>query len=207
MALSLDGLLEAWDGVGVVIRYDRETGTWIFIAIHNDSCGMPSGGTRMKVYPTPADGLRDAMRLAQGMTFKWAAIDFEYGGGKAVLAVPRPLQGAERVGLLRRYGRLLRSLKGAFGTGVDLGTTADDMLVIAEETEYVHGVDRVKHESVDPGPYTALGVYSGIEASAKHVLGAATLDGVVVHVQGVGGVGGPLARMLNTCQSWASASV
>jgi leucine dehydrogenase len=196
MALSIKALIEGWDGVGVVMRYDRPTGAWIFIAIHSDTLGRATGGTRMKVYPSPAAALHDAMRLAQGMTRKWAAVDFNFGGGKAVLAIPKALEGEERRGLLLRYGRLLQSLNGSFGTGEDLGTTPEDMVVIGEATTFVHGVDRETRTAADPGPYTARGVFAGIKAAVKHVLGTDDLTGKVVHVQGVGDVGAPLARRL-----------
>ncbi len=196
MAHSIKSLIETWDGIGVVIRYDAETETWIFVALHSDRLGAPSGGTRMKVYSGPAAGLRDAMRLARGMTHKWAAVGLDHGGGKAVLALSRPLQPDERTGLLRRYGQLINSLHGSFGTGPDLGTTPDDMIVIAQETEYVHGVDRAAGTCIDPGPFTAMGVFAGIKASVQHVFGSGDLTGRVVHVQGVGDVGDPLARLL-----------
>jgi leucine dehydrogenase len=196
MALSIKALIESWEGLGVVMKYDQPTGTWIFIALHDDTLGMPSGGTRLKSYASPAAALRDAMRLAEGMTNKWAAVDINFGGGKAVLATTGPLTGHARQGLLRRYGRLLASLHGSFGTGVDLGTTPEDMLVIGTETEYVHGVDRKAGTTVDPGPYTAHGVFSGIKAAAKHVFGTDSLKDRVVHVQGVGDVGRPLAKQL-----------
>ena len=63
----LQDQIERWDGECVVVRHDRPTGTWIFVAVHDRTLGMAMGGCRMKVYPTPADGLRDAQRLAAGM--------------------------------------------------------------------------------------------------------------------------------------------
>jgi leucine dehydrogenase len=196
MALSIKALIEGWNGVGVVMRFDQPTGTWMFIAIHNNTLGVATGGTRMKVYPSPAAALLDAMRLAEGMTRKWAAVDFNFGGGKAVLAIPKSLEEEERQGLLRRYGRLLESLNGSFATGEDLGTTPEDMAVIGQETTYVHGVDREAWTAADPGPYTASGVFAGIKAAVKHLFGTEDLTGRVVHVQGVGDVGEPLAREL-----------
>jgi len=184
-----------WDGEAVVSRFDRETGAWIFVAIHSSALGTPTGGTRMRVYPTPADGLRDAQRLAAGMTAKWASIDLPVGGAKAVLALRSPLAREERQGLLRRYGRLVESLQGAFATGEDLGTTPADMAVIATATRFVHGVVAAD-DVVDPGPFTARGVLRGIEAAARVALGRAELQGLVVLVQGVGDVGLPLAREL-----------
>ena len=194
MEHDLQGLIEDWDGM-VVCRYDALTTSWIFIALHDATRGTPTGGTRMRAYPSPADGLRDAMRLAEGMTHKWAAIDLGFGGGKAVLALSRELGPDERTGLLVRYGRVLAALNGGFGTGVDLGVTPEDMLIVAREAPYVHGCDPERNTTRDPGPYTALGVFSGIGAAVEHVFGSSELSGRRVLVQGLGDVGHPLARM------------
>src|SRR3546814_1472208 len=50
----------------------------------------------------------------------------------------------------------------------------------------------------DPGPYTARGIYLGVKAAAKRGLGAEDMKGVHVAIQGVGSVGGGLARLLAT---------
>ncbi len=192
----MQSLIQQWSGQAVVTAFDDATGTWIFIAIHDTTLGPAMGGCRMMVYPSPRDGLRDAMRLAEGMTYKWAAIEFELGGGKTVLAVPRPLTGTARERVLRRLGRLIEALRGAYATGPDLGTTPADMAVLGEETQHVHGVDRNGGGTIDPGPFTALGVVVGMRAALRHVNGSDGLDGRRVLVQGVGDVGRPLARQL-----------
>lgn len=189
-------LIPGWSGHGVFVHHDETTGTWIFVALHSARLGRPSGGSRMKVYPGLRHALRDAMRLAEGMTSKWAGIGVPFGGGKAVLAVPEIPGGDERRDLMRRYGDLIESLAGAFATGADLGTTAEDMAVIAERTGYVLGVDHETGESTDPGPFTARGVFEGLRAAVAHVFGSDDLTGRSVVVQGIGGVGGPLARLL-----------
>jgi len=140
--------------------------------------------------------LADGLRLARGMTYKWAAMDFPFGGGKSVLAVPRPLYDEERRGLLLRFGALLDSLGGRYGTGADLGTDADDMRTIAEVTPYVIGVHGRDGGPMDPSPFTALGVYSGIRAALAHRLDDDAVRGRRVLVQGAGAVGTPLARRL-----------
>lgn len=196
MEASFEGLIEAWDGRSVVVHRDPPTGTWIFVALHDDTLGTPVGGCRMMVYDEPADGLRDALRLARGMTHKWAALELPFGGGKAVLAIPREMEGEEREGLLRRFGRLLASLNGIYRTGEDLGTTPEDMAILAQETRYVAGGDPTTGHPTDPGPFTALGVFEGIKAGLRQRLGSDDLEGCVVHVQGVGDVGLPLAKML-----------
>jgi leucine dehydrogenase len=192
----MQSLIAQWSGESVVTTYDRTSATWMFIAIHDTTLGPAMGGCRIKKYPSPDDGLRDAMRLAEGMTYKWAAIEFDLGGGKSVLAVERPLAGDERRALLRRFGRLIASLRGAYACGPDLGSTPEDMAVIGEETAHVHGYDRATGQQLDPGPYTALGVVCGMRAALHHVDGSNELAGRRIVVQGVGDVGVPLARLL-----------
>lgn len=188
--------LAAWDGHAVVLRHDPPTGATIIIAIHRQRGRQAVGGTRMKAYGSLAEALVDAQRLAAGMTDKWAALGQPYGGAKAVLALPGPLDAAARDGLLGRYGDLIASLRGAFGTGPDMGTTPADMALLGEHTEHVHGLHPDGSGFVDPGPYTARGVEVSIHAALKAVFGDPSPRGRRILVQGVGDVGEPLARAL-----------
>lgn len=196
MGKGLARLIRGWDGQGVIIRYDRPSASWIYIALHDTTLGRPVGGTRMKSYGKAEEALRDAMRLAEGMTWKWAGIGFDFGGGKCVVDVPAPLRGRKRTSFFRRYGRYLESLDGAFATGLDLGTTPEDMDVTARETRYVFGSNPEGPGTVDPGPYTALGVFCGIRAALRHRFGEADPSGRTILIQGVGDVGAPLARLV-----------
>ncbi len=189
--MSIDETIRSWDGEHVVARYDRPAEAWIFIAVHSTRLGHAVGGTRMKVYEAPEEGLRDAQRLAEGMTYKWAGIDFRLGGGKAVIALSRPLDEAERDGLLERHGQLIESMNGAFSTGADLGVGPDLVDVIRRKTRYALG-----HSAGDPGPFTSLGVFSGCRAVAAELFGSRDLAGRTVLIQGVGDVGVPLSRRL-----------
>src|SRR5436309_14479729 len=101
---TFEELLDSWDGEQAVIHRDRESGGWIFICMHSTRLGPAVGGTRLKVYDTPADGLRDAMRLSAGMIAKLAVADLGLGGGKAVLAVPGIPEGEGGKALRPRYG-------------------------------------------------------------------------------------------------------
>ena len=193
---TFEDLLEEWDGEQVVIHRDRESGGWIFICMHSTQLGPAAGGTRLKVYDAPADGLRDAMRLSAGMTAKLAVADLGLGGGKAVLAMPKIPQGDERSALLHRYGDIVASLGGSFITSSDVGTGESDMDVIADRTEHVFGRSVAKGGAGDPGPFTAVGVFHGIKASLAHVYGSDDLSGRTVLVQGVGSVGAALAELL-----------
>lgn len=196
MERSLEAVLQGWEGEAVAVRFDRPTGSWFFAAIHSTQLGPTSGGTRMRIYPDPAAGLEDAMRLAEGMTQKWAVLGLPFGGGKAVIAVDRRPEGREREGLFLRYGAFLEALGGCFQTGVDLGTDPGDMVVVARVTRFVHGVDFESGRPIDPGPHTARGVLRGIEAALESVFGSPGVRGRSVLVQGLGDVGLPLARSL-----------
>src|SRR5262245_50349247 len=105
--------------------------------MHSTALGPAAGGTRMKVYDTPADALADGMRLSAGMTSKFAVTDLDFGGGKAVLAVSEIPQGEERRRLLLWYADIIESLNGAFYTAPDMNTSAEDMDVMAEHCSYV----------------------------------------------------------------------
>jgi leucine dehydrogenase len=147
----------------------------------------------MKVYDSPAEALRDGTRLAAGMTAKFAVAGLPFGGGKAVLAVPRLPEGEERRALLHRYARVVCSLGGNYLTGCDMNTTPADLDTIAEVCPHVFGNSA---GSGEPGPFTARGVFHGIRASVAHENGSSTLDGKTVLVQGVGSVGSRLAEAL-----------
>jgi leucine dehydrogenase len=192
----LEDLIRAWDGEEVVVRFDRPTGSWMFVCIHSTARGPAGGGTRMKTYGKPSDALADAMRLAGAMTLKMAAVDMPFGGGKSVLAVPELLDGDTRRDLLLRYADLVASLRGTFHTGPDVNTTVADMDVIGERCPYVFCRSEEHGGSGNPGPHTARGVFHGIRASVRHVFGNDSLEGRVVLVQGLGSVGGPLAEEL-----------
>lgn len=195
MGITVESLIERWDGLGVVMSHHSETDTWIFVALHDETLGRPTGGCRLKSYGSPALALRDAMRLAQGMTWKWAAMGYGYGGGKSVLAVSGPLEGEARRSLFTHFGRLLNGLGGAYSVGEDLGTTRADMSFLATVTPYVAGAADGR-QPPDPSPFTAVGVHAGIVACVEHLFGSDSLAGRTVLVEGVGGVGRPLALLL-----------
>lgn len=191
----LEATIRDWDGECVVVRHDPAARAWVFVAIHDTALGPATGGTRMRAYPDPAAGLEDAMRLATGMTSKWAVLDLPFGGGKAVIAPEHPLEAAARDTFLRRYGRFLETLRGAFETGVDLGTTPADMATVGEASSHVHGVEP-DGSTIDPGPFTARGVVRAIEAGLDAAVGDPDPGDRTILVQGVGDVGQPLARLL-----------
>lgn len=167
---------------------DAPSGLKAIIAIHRGRGGMAAGGVRFRPYPSEADALTDVLRLSKAMSYKNVLADLPLGGAKSVI-LGDPAKD-KTPDLLRAFGRVVESLGGAYMCGPDIGTTADDMDVIAEETGHVGATNRQMGSS---GPPTALGVFRGIRAVAEHVLGDPDLTGVHVAVQGAGAVGSDLA--------------
>lgn len=191
-----EDLLRDWDGEEAVVRFDAPSGAWMFVGVHSTVLGPAAGGTRMKTYAAPADGLRDVLRLSAAMTSKMAMASLPLGGGKAVLAVPDIPRGEARRDLMLRYGDLVESLHGTYVTACDMNTRPADMDVIAERCGSVLGRTEGNGGSGTSAPNTAVGVFHGLGAAVAHAFGSDDLGGKTVAVQGVGAVGGPLSRML-----------
>lgn len=194
---AMDALFSHWDGETVILRRDRPSGAWVCIAIHSTHLGPAVGGTRMMEYPDLGAAVRDALRLAEGMTFKFATPGMPFGGGKAVISLPAGFDPRGRPALLRRYGELLGQLGGMFRTGPDVGTTPGDMDLIAESGDpYVMSRSASMGGTGDPGPFTARGVFTGIEVVCDRLFGSKSLAGRRILVQGAGDVGRNLIAYL-----------
>jgi len=191
--VDFEELLAGWDGEHAVVRFDPESGAWMFVCVHSTARGPAGGGTRMRVYPAPTDGLADAMRLSGAMTRKMAAADMPRGGGKGVLAVSELPAGEPRRRLLRRYGQLVASLGGSYRTAGDMNISPGDLDVVAETCPWVYGTTSRGGNS---GRGTARGGIHAIRATVEHLFGSPDVSGRSVLVQGVGSVGAVLAREL-----------
>jgi leucine dehydrogenase len=182
----------------VVLHRGPRSGLPIFAAVHSTRLGAAVGGTRMWAYPDWRDGLADVLRLSAAMSLKNAAAGLDHGGGKAVIALPSdaPLSRAEREAAMRDLGDLVDSLGGALIVGEDVGTTAEDMLVVSGGTRWVGGLPASAGGSGEPAEPTAIGVYASIRSSARHLFGTDDLDGRSACVIGLGQVGERLVRRL-----------
>ena len=179
----------------VVFGRDVAAGLRAVISVHSTARGPAAGGCRMWAYASTTEAVTDALRLSRGMSYKNALADLPFGGGKAVIiADPRSGKSPE---LFEAYGRLVDSLGGRYITAEDVGTTIADMEHVARATTHVSGLaPKVGEAGGDPAPKTALGVFLGIKAAVRFRMGRADLEDMTVAVQGVGGVGYHLCRLL-----------
>jgi leucine dehydrogenase len=164
------------------------------VAIHNTILGPALGGTRMWPYKTEQDALDDVLRLSKGMTYKAAVAGLNLGGGKAVI-IGDPTKDKSEA-LFRSYGRYLESLNGRYITAEDVNIGVEDIEHIYTETSQVCGVAKMHGGSGNPAPYTALGVFRGIEASCTKTYGDKSLKNKVIALQGAGSVGIRLGELL-----------
>lgn len=186
----------------LVVRRGHRSGLWMAAAVHSTRLGPALGGVRLWSYAAPDDGVRDALRLARGMTFKAAAAGLDLGGGKGVICAPDDAAwrngGPEidRRQVMHDFGDLVESLEGRYITAEDVGVGAEDIAAIAERTEHAVGGPRELGGSGDPSPFTALGVTAAIRACARRALGSGELSGLRVVIVGAGHCGEQLARRL-----------
>ena len=139
----------------VVLCNDTASGLRAVIAIHSTALGPATGGLRMWTYPNEQAAIFDALRLARGMTYKYAAAGVNLGGGKAVIIGDPRTEKTEA--LLRAMGRMIDQLGGEYITGEDVGTTLEDMETIYTETNHV--VTLPEHWKVIGETPTPIGHY------------------------------------------------
>jgi leucine dehydrogenase len=175
---------------------DPETGLKAIIAIHSTALGPAAGGCRRWQYATDEEAITDALRLSRGMTYKNAVAGLKFGGGKSVILASDTAPKTPE--LFHAFGRAVEALGGKYITAEDVGCSVEDMHHVNKETGYVSGLPRSGDSAGgDPSPITAFGVFQGIEAAVKFRLGADSLKGIRIAVQGVGHVGLNLCRLLH----------
>lgn len=178
----------------VMFCNDPKTGLQAIIAIHDTTLGPALGGARMYPYETMDDALEDALRLSEGMTYKCAAADIDFGGGKAVI-IGDP-EKDKSPDLFRAFGQFVDSLNGRFYTGTDMGTTMDDFVQASKETRFITGIPEAYGGGGDSSIPTAQGVIYGLEATNRYLFGDDRLDNKTYAIQGLGKVGYKVAERL-----------
>ncbi|MBI2901194.1 MAG: Glu/Leu/Phe/Val dehydrogenase [Planctomycetes bacterium] len=170
---------------GVTTLRDDATGLVAAVAVDRLVDGRAAGGIRLRSYPDESSLRDDAVSLARAMTRKCAIAGIRCGGAKTVVWADRLRDRRAALGIL---GRHVETLGGALYAGPDFGFTDDDRDAMAATTRYVDS----PHVSAGLGEATALGVREALAAA----LGTGSLAGTRIAIQGLGKVGGALARVL-----------
>lgn len=195
---TIDNIIKNWEGEAIISHYDNSTDTWMFVGVYSTSLGRPAGGTRMMNYKKLEDAIYDVMKLSEGMAKKFALANIPRGGGKAVLAIPQSFDNSLRVGLMERYGKWLAGLRGILETAGDIGTNVEDLKSISKYYDGVFGLPVDMGGGGDLNYPTALGVYASMVKCAEDILRTNSIKGLRVALQGLGGVGSELLKMLYT---------
>jgi glutamate dehydrogenase/leucine dehydrogenase len=179
----------------VELVHDADLDLHAVIAIHSTVLGPALGGLRIHRYEDGLpQALDDALRLSRAMTLKASAAGLDLGGGKAVVLDDgrEELREARLVALAHEIDRL----DGAYITAEDVGTSIDDMDLIAQHTDYVVGRTRADGVGGDPSPDTVRTVIGAMRAALGVLDGDEQLCGREIGVIGLGKVGGRLAAWL-----------
>ncbi len=187
MDLDVFDYLQTYRFKKVVLCNDSDSGLRAVIAIHSTALGPATGGLRMWTYDSDGAAVLDALRLARGMTYKYAAAGVDLGGGKGVIIGDPKRDKSEA--LMRAFGRFVEQLGGEYVTGEDVGTTLADMETIYAETDHVVTLPEHCGGAGDISPATALGAVQATRACAKRAWGSDDLTGRRVALQGLGMVG------------------
>ena len=166
---------------------DLPSGLRAVIAVHSTLRGPAAGGIRRVAYPTEEAALSDALRLAWMMTLKNAFAELPAGGAKTVVL---DHAGLDRPAAYRALGRAIDALGGQYLCGGDVGTGEAELAHVRASTRHVNAPGN------DSNAATARGVVAAIRGALLARHGTDDLAGRSFLVQGLGGVGGEVARRL-----------
>ena len=175
----------------VYYHHDAPSGLRALVALHSTVLGPGFGGARWRPYEEIGEALIDVLRLSAAMTAKSAGAGIDYGGATAAIVGDAAAKPPEQ---LAAYGRFVERLGGRYVTTTDVGTTLDDLRVIAQHTSQIAGVARGGGHDVDTSEPTARTVINGMHAACEFAFGNSLLAGRRVVVVGTGRVGGKVAR-------------
>jgi leucine dehydrogenase len=176
---SIFEYMQTYDFENLFFCQDKALDFKAVIAIHDTTLGPATGGCRMwQDYPSEMDAVEDALRLARGMTYKYAAAGVNLGGGKAVI-IGDPKR-TDREPIFRALGKFINRLGGKYITGEDVGTTLQDMEYIRMETEHVVTLPTYLGGAGDIAPMTAYGTIRAMQACCNRVYGSDSLEGKTV---------------------------
>ncbi len=169
----------------------------------NDDRGPFKGGIRYH----PMVTAEEVTALSGWMTFKCAAIDVPYGGGKGGISFdPDEYSESEVERLTRAYATAIRPI-----IGVDEDIPAPDVNTGQREMNWIKDTYETLEDTTEPGVVTGKALESGgsqgrVEATGRSVMLAAReafeyrdrdLQDATVAVQGYGNAGSVAAKLLD----------
>tara|TARA_B100000029_G_scaffold516572_1_gene631319 strand:+ start:9481 stop:10509 length:1029 start_codon:yes stop_codon:yes gene_type:complete len=170
----------------ILVCEDKKCNFLSIIAIHSTETGPAIGGCRYKEYDSYEEGLKDVLLLSQSMTLKNNIVNVPFGGGKAIIFKNKT--NIEFNSKLKIFAKFLNYLNGKYLSAEDIGVTLKDIHYISKYTDFVL-------DNVDPGPYTAKGIFYSIKHIANDFLNK-DLSSTSILVQGAGSVGLNLSKYL-----------
>ncbi|MEE9116113.1 MAG: Glu/Leu/Phe/Val dehydrogenase dimerization domain-containing protein [Thermoplasmata archaeon] len=188
---------------------DPKTGLLAFIVVDEFVDGIAGGGMRM----SPDVTEDEVGRLAEVMTYKWAAMGFPFGGAKiGIVCDPKS---RKKQKLLRAFGKLAKPvLSTSVFTGPDMGISSDELGAVFEEVgidtinlvlNHLKTKDKVKMQDDSrlsnlggkgfEDLITGWGVAQATE-EAWNLMGN-DIEGATISIQGFGAVGKSAAVFLD----------
>lgn len=188
-------VLEARTSARCTLWSDASCGLRAILVVDDATLGPAVGGTRVRAYPSMSAAIDDACQLARAMTVKCSLSGLDAGGAKIVVIDHPQL---ERRSAFARLGRFIEELGGAVRTAGDLGTTGDDLAIMAQHTGYVHTNESDLALSVARGLTACVRACVRFAATRYRASSADhdELAGLRVAVQGCGAIGSAVARTL-----------
>lgn len=187
---------------GVFLEVGARSGALFGAFIHRTERGQAQGGCRHWSYERMESFLEDGLRLAVGMGRKSALAGLWWGGGKALIARPPGVDVSRqsyRHRVFSEFGAFVSSLRGAYVTAEDVGTTPLDIAEVHRHTRFVTCVPPEAGGSGNPSIMTAAGVIHAMEAGLDFI-GGAGLRGSSIAMQGAGNVGAAMIEgLLDRC--------
>lgn len=178
----------------VLFCTDQPSGLTAIIAIHSTVLGPAAGGCRMHPYASTEAALKDVLRLSRGMTLKNACAGLPLGGGKCVI-IGDPASDKKEA-RLRAMARHVARLHGAYWTAIDVGVSAEDADIMAEECDYIFARASQFSKDFQAADFTSLGGFHSVRAVANFLRGTDDLKDLRVAVQGAGQTGSRLIAQL-----------
>lgn len=177
------------DGPIFVKEVDLPGNNMGWLVIDSLGYGSARGGIRMGGNVN----LEEVKELAAEMTLKFSFLNLPLGGAKAGIYCPSPLSRQDRDDIFFNFGECLKPLLSDenYLPGTDMGTRQED---IAQLFRGAGIIKNMKRDGIDSGYYTAISVFSALQAVAS--VHGIELYGARIGIQGLGKVGMNVLRLV-----------